>query len=53
MSILTLYEFKKTIETLLDFNKENDKLTKILLKETYGFIDYHFSITSCVKNIRR
>lgn len=36
--------FKRIIKTIQLFNKDCHKLTKTLLKDTYGFVDFGFNI---------
>lgn len=42
--MITLEEFKHTIEVIQEHKKENDKLTKIMLKNSTGIIDYGYDI---------
>lgn len=37
-------DFKKIIETIQRFEKDNDDLSRILLKDNYGLIDYSFPL---------
>lgn len=46
--MITLEEFKEVFKILKDFESDNDKLTKILLKDTYGFVDFGFPIADLV-----
>lgn len=41
---MTLEEFKEVFKIIKEFESDNDKLTKILLKDTYGFVDFGFPI---------
>lgn len=46
--MITLKEFKEVFKIVKDFEGDQDKLTKILLKDTYGFVDFGFPISSLV-----
>lgn len=46
--MITLEEFKEVFKIIKEFESDNDKLTKILLKDTYGFVDYGFPIVDLV-----
>lgn len=37
-------DFKKIIETIQRFEKDNEDLSRILLKDNYEFIDYSFPL---------
>lgn len=42
MGVLSLEEFKHTIEVIQEHDKDSDTLTKIMLKKSIGIIDYGF-----------
>ena len=48
--MLTLDEFKIAIKTIQEHEEDNSKLTKIMLKNSIGIVDYGFEIAAlCVK----
>lgn len=49
--MITLEKFKEILNTIKKFDEDNKKLTEILLKETYGFIDYYFPITNLINDL--
>lgn len=46
--MITLERFKKIIEAVKQFDKENKQLSKILLKDNYGFIDFYFPLIDAI-----
>ena len=49
--MITLEKFKEIIETVKKFDEDNEQLTKILLKETYGFVDYYFPMEKAINEL--
>ena len=46
--MITLEEFKEVFKIVKQFEDDQDKLTKILLKDVTGFVDFGFPITDLV-----
>jgi len=46
MGVLSLKEFKHTIEVIQEHEKDSNKLTEIMLKNSVGIIDYGFDIVA-------
>ena len=44
-------DFKKIIETIQQFEKDNDDLSRILLKNNSGFVDYSFPLIDITLNL--
>ena len=44
--MITLEEFKHAIEVVQEHEKDSDTLTKIMLKNSVGIIDYGFDIVA-------
>lgn len=44
--MITLEEFKHTIEIIQEHEKDSDTLTKIMLKKSIGIVDYGFDIVA-------
>lgn len=44
-------DFKKIIETIQQFEKDTDGLSKILLKDNNGFVDYSFPLVDITLNL--
>lgn len=44
-------DFKKIIQIIQQFEKDTDALSKILLKDNYGFIDYSFPLVDVTINL--
>lgn len=49
--MITVEKFKEILNTIKNFDEDNQKLTEILIKETYGFIDYCFPITKIINDL--
>ena len=46
MGVLSLEEFKHTIEVIQEHEKDSDILTKTMVKNSIGIIDYGFDIVA-------